>query len=149
MYTPEFPYKGNQLILMSDRVHIQSKSDYVILLGKQGVLLSTPKDVHINSESGIFLDSPSIELGHDAIVQGEKIILGETFIDHLTLFLKQIKYAGEKLEKVGATNVADMASKLVDAGTSIKTAAFRLENIIQISAETGNSRILSKTTYTR
>lgn len=153
MGSPEFPYSGNQLILSSDRVHLHAKNEYVVILGREGVVVSTPKEVHINSNRGVLVDAPIIELGHEAQELGEKVMLGETFVHHLTIFIKSTKSIGSLLETVGATNIADMASKLVDAGSQLRIASSRLENIIAMSVEEDtnrvNSRVLSKTTYTK
>ena len=84
MYTPQFPYKGNQVILTSDRVMIHSKNDAIFIFGKQAVSLSSPQTINLDASQKILLDSPKIELGHKAETDGEPVILGKTFNRQLT-----------------------------------------------------------------
>jgi len=149
-----FPYKSNQLILSSNRVHIHAKDDYAIVLGKKGVVLSTPKEVHINSNDGVFIDSNTIELGHEAKDLGENVVLGRTLVHHLTLFLKSLKSVGETLNSIkskdsgGGGISADGISKIRLAGARIQSTCDQLEKIISLDDKL-ESKVLSKTTYTR
>ena len=38
MYKPEFPYKGNQVIISSGRVTNHSYDDFIFMFGKKGDL---------------------------------------------------------------------------------------------------------------
>lgn len=148
MYIPEFPYKGNQVVLSSERVQILAKTDSVVLFGDQCVLLSSPKTVNIEASEGALIDSPKIELGHDAEVQGQPIILGYDFIKHLNRFLTRIGSVASSLQSVGETNPGDMVSKLVQAGIDLDFAASSFQNQIKIDSNL-ESKVLSKVTYTR
>ncbi len=148
MYIPQFPYKSKQLILSSNRVQLLAKSDSVILFGDKSVILSSPGPIHVNSNEAILLDTDIIELGHEAKDLGEPVILGRRFIQRLSVFLRSVKYCGETLETVGKSNLADMASKLVDVGSQLKNSSESLEEYIKLDEEL-SSRILSKNTYTR
>jgi hypothetical protein len=148
MYTPSFPFTGNQLILASDRVHLLARTDAVILMGDQSVILSSPNEVHIDSNKAVLIDSPKVELGNEAELRGQPLILGRDFIKQLQLFLQQVSYCGATLESVGQSNLADMASKIVDVGSNLKNSADKLKNNIQLDANL-NSKVLSKVTYTR
>lgn len=154
MITPNFPYKGNQVIVSSDRVHVHAKNEFAVISGKEGVVVSTPKEVHINSDKGIFLDSTIIELGHEANLYGENVILGRSFIHQLTIFLKSLKEAGEILNTVSAGKInsggtpADMVAKLKLVGDRIAFSCDRLEKNIALNSKL-ESRVLSKTTFTR
>lgn len=148
MYTPSFPFIGNQLILASDRVHLLAKTDAIVLMGDQSVILSSPNEIHIDSNKAVFIDSPKIELGNEAELRGQPVILGRDFIKQLQQFLQQVSYCGTTLESVGKSNLADMASKIVDVGSQLKNSSDKLKNFIQLD-ENLNSKVLSNVTYTR
>ena len=50
---------GSQLILNSDRIIVNSKNDYLMLFGKQGVALSSPGNVNIDAKDDITIFSDS------------------------------------------------------------------------------------------
>jgi len=50
---------GSQLILNSDRVIVNSKNDYLMLFGKQGVALSSPGNVNIDAKDDVTIFSDS------------------------------------------------------------------------------------------
>ena len=66
MYRPVFPYKGNQLILTSDRVTLHAKNDAIFLFGKQAVGLSSPNTINLDAGTKIILAGPVVELGNKA-----------------------------------------------------------------------------------
>ena len=49
MFKPEFPYKGNQVIISSGRVLLHAKEDFIFLFGKKGVGISTPNTFNIDA----------------------------------------------------------------------------------------------------
>ena len=148
MYTPSFPYLGNQLMLASDRVHLLARTDAVILMGEQSVILTSADEVHINATNATLIDSPKVELGHDAQLRGQPVILGRDFIRQLMSFLQQVSNCGSTLETVGQTNLADMASKIVDVGSKLKISSDKLNEYISLDSN-AKSKVLSNVTYTR
>jgi hypothetical protein len=64
MLKPEFPYKGNQIILSSDRVVLHSKNDAVFLFGKAAVGLSSTKTINLDANEEVYVSSPKIYLGN-------------------------------------------------------------------------------------
>ena len=145
MFKPEFPYKSNQIILSSDRVTLHSKSDAIFLFGKQAVSLSTTNTINLDAINGVKIDSPSIELGHEAKVLGEPIVLGRTLTIQLEVLLSNIMQAGAELRKVSSENAQLGASmqSIAGAGKLLYNAAQSLQT--SLSAES----ILSKNTFTR
>jgi len=148
MYYPNFPYTGNQLILASDRVQLLAKTDAIILMGDQSVILSSANEVHIDATKATMIDAPKIELGNDAQLKGQPVILGRDFIRQLDLFLKQVSYCGETLASVGKSSPADMVSKIVDVGKQLNISANQLKNYIAVDSNL-RSKVLSNVTYTR
>lgn len=145
MFKPEFPYKSNQIILSSDRVTLHSKSDAIFLFGKQAVSLSTTNTINLDAINGVKIDSPSIELGREAKVLGEPIVLGRTLTIQLEVLLSNIMQAGAELRKVSSENAQLGASmqSIAGAGKLLYNAAQSLQT--SLSAES----ILSKNTFTR
>jgi len=145
MFEPKFPYKGNQIIISSDRVLLHSKTDAIFLFGKEAVSLSSTKTINLDSVEGVKIDSPSIELGHEAKTLGEPVVLGRTLTQELKGLLDAIKSAGDNLKKASSENAtmgATMQSISI-AGALLSTAATTLNSRL-----TGNS-ILSKNTFTK
>ena len=50
---------GSQLLLNSDRIILNSKNDYLMLFGKQGVALSSPGNVNIDAKDDVTIYSDS------------------------------------------------------------------------------------------
>ncbi len=55
MYKPVFPYKGNQLILTSDRVTLHAKNDAIFLFGKQAVGLSSTNTINLDAVNKVIV----------------------------------------------------------------------------------------------
>jgi hypothetical protein len=142
---PEFPYKGNQIIISSDRVTMHSKLDAIFLFGKKAVSLSSTETINLDAYDQVKIDSPNIELGHEAKTLGEPVVLGRTLTQELKGLLDAIKSAGDNLKKASSENAtmgATMQSISI-AGALLSTAATTLNSRL-----TGNS-ILSKNTFTK
>jgi uncharacterized protein YcfL len=76
MYLPQFPYNGSQLILNSNRVLINSKSDSIFLFSSKSICLSSNEGIHFNTEKEVIINSSKIQLGIDAkepIPRGNKL----------------------------------------------------------------------------
>ena len=140
-----FPYKSNQIILSSDRVTLHSKSDAIFLFGKQAVSLSTTNTINLDAINGVKIDSPNIELGREAKVLGEPVVLGRTLTTQLEVLLSNIMQAGAELRKVSSENAQLGASmqSIAGAGKLLYNAAQSLQT--SLIAES----ILSKNTFTR
>lgn len=86
-YKPEFPYRGNQIIIDSDRVLINSKNDSTFIIGKKAVGISSGGTFNIDSTDKTIINSPEIDLGLQA---SHPIIYGDEFFSALNNFLKVI-----------------------------------------------------------
>jgi hypothetical protein len=145
MFKPEFPYKGNQIIISSDRVTLHSKTDAIFLFGKQAVSLSSTKTINLDAVEGVKIDSPNIELGHEAKKLGEPVVLGRTLNTQLQVLLSNIMQAGRYMQlassepdTMGATmqSIRDAGQLLFNSAESLRTSLIA-------------DSILSKNTYTR
>lgn len=145
MFTPQFPYKGNQLILTSDRVMIHSKSDAIFLFGKEAVSLSSTRTINLDAIEKVLIDSPKIELGSKAESLGQPVILGFSFNRQMVILLKNISSAGVLLAQVSESDLAGSMQAIASAGQILNKEASRLSNLLN----SASSPVLSKTTYTR
>jgi hypothetical protein len=145
MYKPEFPYKGNQIIISSDRVTIHSKLDSIFLFGKQAVSLSSTNTINIDAYNEVKIDSPIIQLGHEAKVLGEPVVLGRTLSTQLEQLLSSIMEAGAELRKASSENASLGATmnSIAGAGKLLYNSAQSIQNALMADS------ILSKNTFTR
>lgn len=145
MYSPQFPYKGNQIILSSDRVMLHSKTDAIFLFGKQAVSLSSTKTINLDAIERIKLYSPIIELGPNAKDQGQPVLLGRTFNRQLLTLLEELAAAGTLLAQASESDLGATMQYIASAGKKINLEATRLGDVIRDP----NSITLSKNTFTR
>lgn len=143
-YKPEFPYKGDQIILSSDRVLLHSKNDSIFLFGKQAVSLSSTKTINLDATDKVLISTDKIELGNEAEALGEPLVLGRTLNTQLTILLSVLKSAGDQLSNVSESDLGASMGIISGAGQAISQEAERLRGLL-----VGESQILSKRNYTR
>lgn len=143
MYSPQFPYKGNQIILSSDRVTLHSKSDAIFLFGKQAVSLSSVNTINLDANQGIKLYSPIVELGNNAKSLGQPVVLGRTLNTQLIQLLSNIAQAGVLLAQASESDLGASMQLIADAGKLLNQEASRLYQALN------SEIILSKNTFTR
>ncbi len=143
MFKPVFPYKGNQLILTSDRVTLHSKSDAIFLFGKQAVSLSSTKTINLDANEGIKLYSPIVELGPNAKVEGQPVILGTNLNQQLIVLLNNIANAGMLMSQASESDLGASMQYIASAGKILADESNRLVDTLQ------SNFILSKNTFTK
>lgn len=104
MYIPEFPYKGKQVLISSDRIHIQGRNDSVLLLGKQSVALSSQNSINIDATKSVTIDCIDIKIG--SLQAKDRVILGDKFVKDFKIFLECVITASDLLTKVSAGQTA-------------------------------------------
>jgi hypothetical protein len=128
-YRPEFPYKGNQVIVSSGRVLLHSKDDSIFLFGKKAVSVSTPGTFNVDANQGMTVTAPIIELGNNAMEQGEPVAKAETLIGQLNRLLDGIKDLSDGLKELksepegfaaAVVLITSKAQLLSDTTTSIR-----------------------------
>ena len=83
-YTPEAPgiYQGNQVLLNSDRLLFNAKTDSILLFAKEAIGFSTKGSFHFDTsyeeESKFIINSPNIYLGlqYDGSIPEQPAVLG-------------------------------------------------------------------------
>jgi len=147
MLNPEFPYKGNQIILTSDRVLLHSKNDGIFLFGKQMVAISSTQTINLDAKEKILIDCDKIELGNKAEILGTPIIKGRPLLDQLKNIFTDLQVAASLLQTVSATNQGASFQNISEAGNILFTSCKRIMEIFDNEDHPQNP--LSKNTYTR
>ena len=142
MYTPQFPYLGNQAITTSGRVVIHSYDDFIFLFGKKGVAISSPASFTVDANERTIIASPKIELGYQAESQGESLLLGDTTV-------KQIGYLLDAIQNL-STALTQLSSEEPEISFPgiIQTATVLNDTAKAVKAQL-NTKCLSQNTYTR
>ena len=146
----QFPYKGNQLILSSDRVLLNSKKDAIFLFGKEAVSLSSTKTINLDAYEKVLIACDKIELGYRAEEYGEPLVLGLSLNRELVFLLNDLIDAGNQLQEASATNLGTSMIAVHSAGLKISSTCNRLKLLLEKKNDSGklDSIILSKNTYT-
>jgi hypothetical protein len=145
MLKPVFPYKGDQIILSSERVLLHSKTDAIFLFGKEAVSLSSTKTINLDAVDKVLLDTKIIELGSKAQTLGEPTILGTSMVTQLSVLLTNLEQAGNKLSVVASEDLGASMQKIREAGQLIAKESGRLRVLLQ----SPDTPVLSKVTFSR
>jgi hypothetical protein len=142
MYTPQFPYLGNQVIITSGRVTHHSYDDFIFLFGKKGVSISSPATFTVDANERTIITSPKIELGYQAQSKGEPVLLGSTTVKQLSNLLDAIQNMSDAINAltVGSTDPAIV---------NVKTTSLILSDTAKTVSRNLSSICLSKNTYTK
>jgi hypothetical protein len=142
MYTPQFPYLGNQAITTSGRVLLHSYDDFIFLFGKKGVAVSSPSTFTVDANERTILASPKVELGYQAEANGEPLLLGSTTVKQLGYLLDAIQNFSNAL--------ADLSSEEPETSVPIiiQTAVVLSDTAKTVKAQL-NTKCLSQNTYTK
>jgi hypothetical protein len=142
MYTPQFPYVGNQAIITSGRVTIHSYDDFIFLFGKKGVAISSPYTFTVDATERTIIASSKIELGYQAERVGEPLLLGKTTAQQLGRLLDAIQNLSDALNKLQIGQM-DAAIPLITQTSNVLSSTAK-----SVKAQL-NSKCLSKQTYTK
>lgn len=141
MYTPEFPYLGNQAIISSGRVVAHSKDDFIFLFGKKGIGLSTPATVNLDVSERVIIASPKIELGYQAEIRGDAALLGNKTVRQLSDLCDAIQALSVALAQLNPSTLPTAIPAIVQTSTVLANQAVTVKNQL-------NNTCLSKITYT-
>lgn len=101
-------YQGKQIIINSDRLLFNSKTDSILLSSQKTINLNTRESVNIDTPQTI-IQSPNIRLGD--LNATEPIILGETFLTDLSSLLKNIILLSQALQTPIGTPVPNRPNR--------------------------------------
>ena len=93
-YKPEFPYLGEQILINSGRVILNSKDDSVFLFGKKAIGFSSAGTINFDADEAIIVNAPKLYLGLGAtepLVKGTQLtIMLDDILDALRVLSAQL-----------------------------------------------------------
>ncbi len=126
-YKPEFPYRGKQIIIDSDRVILNGKKDSAFIIADKAVGISTNGTFNVDSGGKTIINSPQIDLGLEAIhpaVKGDVLL---TIIQQFLLVLTT--QVCPQLQAATDSNNVDIAS-VNRAGDALLASAVALDELL-------------------
>ena len=142
MYKPEFPYKGNQVIISSGRVTHHSYDDFIFMFGKKGVAISSPATFTVDATESTSISSGFIELGLRAKLEGEPVLLGRKTVFQLGQLLDNLQSLGKSLSNINESGLAASLPEIIAAAKILADTAPVIKKQLE-------GPCLSKTTYTK
>jgi hypothetical protein len=142
MYKPEFPYKGNQVIISSGRVTNHSYDDFIFMFGKKGVSISSPATFTVDATESTSISSGFIELGLRAKLEGEPVLLGRKTAFQLGQLLDNLQVLGNSLANISESGLAASLPEIIASAKILADTAPVIKKQLQ-------GPCLSKTTYTK
>jgi hypothetical protein len=143
MFTPKFPYLGNQAIITSGRVIHHSYDDFIFLFGKKGVSISSPATFTVDANEKTIIASPKIELGYQAESKGEPVMLGNSTVLQLGFLIDAIINMSDALNKLTAEQPETAIAGIVQTTTVLSDTAKA------VKAQLGSVTCLSRNTFTK
>jgi hypothetical protein len=143
MIKPQFPYLGNQCIITSDRVTLHSRKDGIYLFGKATVCLSSTGTVNIESNEALKMSAPVIELGLNARLLGQPLVLGLELSELLDELIQALQVVAVALSKADGTSEEAISDSFDDIKVSGESLVQATDN-----AAAAIETILSTKTYT-
>jgi hypothetical protein len=133
-YKPEFPYLGNQIIINSGRVTLNSKDDSVFIFGKNAIGLSSAGTINFDSDDKMIINSPQIYLGLEA---KEPLVKGQALEDLLIDLLDALNELGGKLTFATDSNGVFITS-ITTSGKSLQRSMARVKSNLSAIKSTKN-----------
>lgn len=126
-YKPDFPYLGNQIIINSGRVTLNSKDDSIFLFGKKAIGFSSAGTINFDSDDKFIVNSPQIYLGLDSV---EPLVKGNQLELILNNILDSLNNLGKKLSKTKDSNGVYLTN-IITASKSLRGDIKRLKPLIK------------------
>lgn len=96
--SPPDKYKGKQVIISSDRLVFNSKTDAILMFSSKAIGLSSAGTLNFDSDKECIISSPKIQLGLKA---GEPLILGNQAEKWLKELIQGLQFLVKSLEDNG------------------------------------------------
>jgi hypothetical protein len=90
-------YSGNQIILSSDRIVLNSKKQEIVGFAKEGIGFSTEKTLALNAKNIVEIAAGRILLGFNAT---HPMVLGDRLINLLNEFMNLVVQMNEKINMI-------------------------------------------------
>tara|TARA_R110002167_G_scaffold282521_1_gene487773 strand:+ start:2764 stop:3306 length:543 start_codon:yes stop_codon:yes gene_type:complete len=139
-----FTYQGNQVIINTDRVVMQSKKDSILMFAKEHISFSANKSIHFDTggtpndpgDSYFIINSPKIILGlkSDNTLPHEPVLLGETTEEWLKDLLSAVDALCDIID--GPENI-DSAGDVPSPALVSAIKTYRKDHIKQLAHRIG------------
>lgn len=136
-YKPEFPYLGDQIIINSGRVTLNSKDDSVFLFGKKAIGFSSAGTINFDADEKVIINAPKTYLGLDA---EEPLVKGQVLEDLLSDLLDSLSELGGKMMFAVDSNGIFITS-LTTSGKSLQRSISRIRSNLSSIKSTKNFTI--------
>ena len=122
-YKPEFPYLGEQIIINSGRVILNSKDDSVFLFGKKAIGFSSAGTINFDADDSVIISAPKIYLGlgaEEPLVKGTQLtIMLDDILEALRVLSAQLDGTQDS-NGVFLTNIITASDSLSKSISRIK-----------------------------
>lgn len=122
-YKPDFPYLGEQIIINSGRVILNSKDDSVFLFGKKAIGFSSAGTINFDADDSIIVNTPKIYLGLGA---DEPLVKGTQLTIMLGDILEALRVLSAQLKNTQDSNGV-FITNIITASDSLKNSVDRIE----------------------
>jgi hypothetical protein len=122
-YKPDFPYLGEQIIINSGRVILNSKDDSVFLFGKKAIGFSSAGTINFDADDSIIVNTPKIYLGLGA---DEPLVKGTQLTIMLGDILEALRVLSAQLKNTQDSN-GIFITNIITASDSLKNSVDRIE----------------------
>ncbi len=126
-YKPEFPYLGEQIIINSGRVILNSKDDSVFLFGKKAIGFSSAGTINFDADESVIVNAPNIYLGLDA---KEPLVKGTQLTIMLNDILEALKVLSSQLKNTQDSNGVYITN-IITASDSLEKSVGRIKGRIK------------------
>jgi hypothetical protein len=133
-YKPDFPYLGEQIIITSGRVTLNSKDDSVFLFGKKAIGFSSAGTINFDSDDKVIINAPQIYLGLEA---KEPLVKGQALENLLLELLDSLEELGDKLMFAVDSNGVFITS-ITTSGRSLHRSIKRVKSNLKSIKSTKN-----------
>ena len=123
-YKPEFPYLGEQIIINSGRVILNSKDDSVFLFGKKAIGFSSAGTINFDADDSVIVSAPKIYLGLGA---EEPLVKGTQLTIMLGDILEALRVLSAQLDGTQDSNGVFLTN-VITASDSLSKSVSRIKN---------------------
>jgi hypothetical protein len=126
-YKPEFPYLGEQIIINSGRVILNSKDDSVFLFGKKAIGFSSAGTINFDADEKVIINAPKLYLGIGAT---EPLVKGTQLTIMLDDILEALRVLGAQLDSTQDSNGV-FITNIITASDSLLKSVGRIKSRIK------------------
>lgn len=126
-YTPKFPYNEDQIILNSNRISLNSKTDSIFLFSSKIISLSSNEGIHFNTDKEFYINASKIQLGLNA---DEPIPRGNKLKNILEKLLDTLEITGDQLNSALDSNNNPIPA-VQTAGNSLLKSTKRIKSLLK------------------